>query len=301
MSGIGETSIVEGLPNTERATQILNAVVQEIKPTLRKFNWYIGTFREFYPNEGDLLGLNTNFGEMIQIRFRYPGNPNRFFTYDEIMDVTLHELAHIEQGNHGDGFNGLNLRLRQMHGAHRFKSDYYQSPRFRGRGLEADHQEGEGGGGGCGRPDCPDCNGGGHGGGYGGGCGRPDCPDCNGGGRGGGYGGGDNDDYSSDDDYPPYGRGGGGDGGCGRPGCPDCNGGRGGDFGRDFGPAEDDLLITNGIIDQFLRDGGGFSGDGFLGHGGGFPAGGLLSRIRRGGGGGFGGGFPGSFGGFGGF
>ncbi|KAJ1912694.1 hypothetical protein H4219_005507 [Mycoemilia scoparia] len=126
MSGIGKAYIAKDLPNPEKAEKILNRIIEEIEPTLQRFNWYIGTFSEFYPEYDNLLGQNINNGEMIQVRFRYPRDPHGFLRYNMIMDTVLHErLAHNTINGHEQDFNELYKRLRELHGAHRFQAEDY--------------------------------------------------------------------------------------------------------------------------------------------------------------------------------
>src|SRR4051812_11740357 len=82
------------------ALQMLRKIASVVKPIMRQHNWRVGTLCEFYPAEGNLLGLNRNAGERIELRLRYPGDENQFLPIEEIIDTMLHELAHIVHGPH---------------------------------------------------------------------------------------------------------------------------------------------------------------------------------------------------------
>jgi DNA-dependent metalloprotease WSS1 len=54
-----------------------------------------------------MAGLNTNFGQIINIRLRPARAPNTFYDMETLMDTMLHELAHNVFSEHEKPFYGL--------------------------------------------------------------------------------------------------------------------------------------------------------------------------------------------------
>lgn len=96
-----------GWKNDEKVKEIFSKVCQQIQPILVKHKWKVYTLLEFYPKDPALLGLNVGKGHQIKIRCRRPNNKNSFYNFNHIIGTMLHELAHIEVGNHGPKFQAL--------------------------------------------------------------------------------------------------------------------------------------------------------------------------------------------------
>ena len=54
-----------------------------------------------------MAGLNTNFGQIINIRLRPARTPDTFYDMETLMDTMLHELAHNVFSEHEKPFYGL--------------------------------------------------------------------------------------------------------------------------------------------------------------------------------------------------
>lgn len=108
---------LSGRPRANEALQMLKKVASMVKPIMRLRNWRVGVLAEFYPGEQNLLGLNTNHGERIDLRLRYPGDHTQFLPLENIIDTMLHELSHIVHGPHDQAFNALWEKLRDEHEA----------------------------------------------------------------------------------------------------------------------------------------------------------------------------------------
>ena len=114
------------------ALLILKKIASMVKPIMRQRNWFVGTLAEFYPKEGNLLGLNTNGGQKIQLRLRHHGDENQFVPIEQVVDTMLHELCHIVYGDHDKNFFALWDRLRDEHQGLVMKG--YTGEGFLGRG-----------------------------------------------------------------------------------------------------------------------------------------------------------------------
>lgn len=114
------------------ALHILRKVASIVKPIMRQRGWRVGTLAEFFPPEPNLLGLNTNHGDRIDLRLRYPGDETQFLPIEEIVDTMLHELCHIVHGPHNDHFYALWAKLQDEHKALAAKG--YTGEGFLGKG-----------------------------------------------------------------------------------------------------------------------------------------------------------------------
>ncbi|ETI25829.1 hypothetical protein G647_02606 [Cladophialophora carrionii CBS 160.54] len=99
------------------ALNVLKRVASLVKPIMRVRGWRVGVLAEFYPDEHALLGLNTNRGEAIHLRLRYPSDDRQFLPFENIVDTMLHELSHIVHGPHDQAFHALWDKLRDEHEA----------------------------------------------------------------------------------------------------------------------------------------------------------------------------------------
>ncbi|KAI9794175.1 MAG: hypothetical protein M1816_006100 [Peltula sp. TS41687] len=97
------------------ALKTLQKIASLVKPIMRQRGWRVGTLREFYPPERNLLGLNWNRGQEICLRLRYPGDERQFLPMDQVVDTMLHELSHIVHDEHDNKFHALWQQLRDEH------------------------------------------------------------------------------------------------------------------------------------------------------------------------------------------
>ncbi|CAM1504361.1 Fc.00g019520.m01.CDS01 [Cosmosporella sp. VM-42] len=103
------------LPQEKKALEILKQVAHNVKPILRAHGWRLRNLAEFYPSDKPKLqGLNTTsriLGTNICLRLRSARNKLKFKKFHKIMDIILHELAHVEGHNHDRKFRN---RLKQI-------------------------------------------------------------------------------------------------------------------------------------------------------------------------------------------
>ena len=104
-------------PRADEALKALRKISSLVKPIMRQRNWRVGTLCEFYPEEGNLLGLNINRNEKICLRLRYPGDERQFLPIEQVTDTMLHELCHFVHGPHDQHFHALWDQLRDEHEA----------------------------------------------------------------------------------------------------------------------------------------------------------------------------------------
>jgi len=118
------------LPRADEALQILHQLASRVVPIMRKRKWRVGTLAEFLPDyhalqghapapspparsftrfvlELTVAGLNTNFGELINIRLRPARDPDGFYEMSHLMDTVLHELCHNVHSEHDQPFYAL--------------------------------------------------------------------------------------------------------------------------------------------------------------------------------------------------
>ncbi|KAL5507454.1 hypothetical protein ACEPAH_6910 [Sanghuangporus vaninii] len=69
---------------------------------MRKRNWRLPVLSEFYPDEPNLLDMNS--GQKILLRLRPPWSPDTFYDEEQLASVMLHELTHNVHGIHDDKF-----------------------------------------------------------------------------------------------------------------------------------------------------------------------------------------------------
>ena len=95
----------------ELVKAILAAVVSRSEPIMRQRGWPVVRVAEFYPRSAGLQGMNTNHGELIQLRCRSHTNKSELLPYAHIMAVMLHELCHCAIGPHNAQFWALYKEL----------------------------------------------------------------------------------------------------------------------------------------------------------------------------------------------
>lgn len=60
-----------------------------------------------------MLGINSNRGQKVCLRLRYPGDKYQFLPMEQVVDTMLHELCHNIIGPHNEEFNALWDQLRK--------------------------------------------------------------------------------------------------------------------------------------------------------------------------------------------
>lgn len=104
-------------PRADEALHMLRKIGSVVKPIMRQRSWRVGTLAEFYPSQDNLLGLNTNRGQIIHLRLRHAGDPSQFLPFESVVDTMLHELCHNVIGPHNQEFHALWDQLRDEHEA----------------------------------------------------------------------------------------------------------------------------------------------------------------------------------------
>ncbi|KAI9802232.1 MAG: hypothetical protein M1825_002953 [Sarcosagium campestre] len=99
-------------PREAEALHSLQKIASLVKPVMRQRGWRVGTLREFYPTERNLLGVNWNRGQEICLRLRYPSDERQFLPLEQVVDTMLHELSHIVHDKHDAKFHALWQQLR---------------------------------------------------------------------------------------------------------------------------------------------------------------------------------------------
>lgn len=102
-------------PRADEALHTLRKIGSVVKPIMRQRSWRVGTLAEFFPTQHNLLGMNTNHGQLIQLRLRHPGDQTQFLPFEAVVDTMLHELCHNVIGPHNREFNALWEQLREEH------------------------------------------------------------------------------------------------------------------------------------------------------------------------------------------
>ena len=101
----------------DEALHTLRKIASLVKPIMRQRNWRVQILCEFFPEQGNLLGLNINQGQKICLRLRYPGDQRQFLPIEDVVDTMLHELCHNVHGPHDQHFHALWNQLREEHEA----------------------------------------------------------------------------------------------------------------------------------------------------------------------------------------
>ncbi|XP_021720302.1 nuclear pore complex protein Nup153-like [Chenopodium quinoa] len=95
------------------ARKILENVVKQVQPILRKHKWKVEVLSEFSSSNPSHMGLNIGGGAEIKLRLRRPERKWDFFSDEQVLDTMLHELCHNEHGPHNADFYKLFDELRQ--------------------------------------------------------------------------------------------------------------------------------------------------------------------------------------------
>ena len=84
---------------------------------MEKNGWRVSVLRELHPNQRTILGYNKNKGQEIALRLR-TDDLQGFRLYSSIINVMLHELAHMIHSAHDESFHALNRQLNQEYKMH---------------------------------------------------------------------------------------------------------------------------------------------------------------------------------------
>lgn len=129
---VGQFEHLSDKRRANEALEMLKKIASLVKPIMRQRGWRVGILGEFYPSESTLLGMNTNKGDIVQLRLRQPFDENQFVQFEMVVDTMLHELCHNVHGPHNQHFHALWARLREEHEALTRKG--YTGEGFLGRG-----------------------------------------------------------------------------------------------------------------------------------------------------------------------
>lgn len=135
--------ILSGEVDSNVAYELLFRAAATVQVVMVRRNWRVGLLREFLPRSTKLLGLNINGGQVICVRLRkkrtgvsrsrartrlvagsgdkrpvssprvrcladIPGtSASNFFAYEQVLGTLLHELVHIEIGEHNRAFHAM--------------------------------------------------------------------------------------------------------------------------------------------------------------------------------------------------
>ncbi|KAJ1643111.1 hypothetical protein LPJ64_005084 [Coemansia asiatica] len=97
---VGSVHALKRRSNPNKALELLHRIAAQVRPIMEKRGWKVGTLREFFPNNPNLLGLNVNHGQEIRIRLRPSFDDKKFLIYEDLLGTMLHELVHIVRGPH---------------------------------------------------------------------------------------------------------------------------------------------------------------------------------------------------------
>ena len=102
--GVWAVEALKGFPSEDAARQLLERVAASVSAVMKQKRWKLVKLEEMYPDQQNLLGLNTNGGERIQLRLRHANDRASFFSFDTVKSTMVHELAHNIRGPHDDLF-----------------------------------------------------------------------------------------------------------------------------------------------------------------------------------------------------
>ncbi|KAJ2598670.1 hypothetical protein GGF39_002558 [Coemansia sp. RSA 1721] len=97
---VGSVHALKRRSNPDAALELLHRISAQVRPIMAKRGWKVGTLREFFPGNPNLLGLNVNHGQEIRIRLRPAFNDQQFLVYEDLLGTMLHELVHNVRGPH---------------------------------------------------------------------------------------------------------------------------------------------------------------------------------------------------------
>ncbi|CAG8561070.1 7162_t:CDS:2 [Paraglomus occultum] len=103
---VGSYKALTKYKNHGEAMNLLKRIASQVKPIMKSHSWRVGRLEEFNPVEPGLLeqvyelpktinyiksGLNVDYGKIIKIRLRRPGNENSFIDFESLVGTMLHE------------------------------------------------------------------------------------------------------------------------------------------------------------------------------------------------------------------
>jgi DNA-dependent metalloprotease WSS1 len=106
MSGILQTKAMGGIKGPPEAAATLARLVKWTAPLVSRRGWRINVLKEFYPQNGGLLGMNVN-RTTILVRLRCADNTAQFLPWNDVLGTLVHELTHMEVGAHSFEFYTL--------------------------------------------------------------------------------------------------------------------------------------------------------------------------------------------------
>ncbi|KAJ2992180.1 hypothetical protein HDV02_003247 [Globomyces sp. JEL0801] len=103
---------LEEFNDKEAARNLLQKIRDDygIKTIMREREWRVSLLKELHPNEKTILGYNQNKGQIIALRLR-TDDLSGFRSYESIIKVMLHELAHMIFSEHDEHFHRLDREL----------------------------------------------------------------------------------------------------------------------------------------------------------------------------------------------
>jgi hypothetical protein len=105
---------LSGFSDTEKARELLQKLRDDhaIMQIMKEREWRVSKLIELHPSEKTILGYNQNKGQIIALRLR-TDELDGFRLYSSIVNVLLHELAHMIFSDHDAHFHQLNRILNQ--------------------------------------------------------------------------------------------------------------------------------------------------------------------------------------------
>ncbi|ETV94772.1 hypothetical protein H310_11728 [Aphanomyces invadans] len=88
----------------DEAQRILERIADHVLPICTKRQFKVRNLLEFFPKNGNLLGMNVNQGWKIFLRLRPASQPTTFLPFEDILGTMLHELVHMKIGPHNASF-----------------------------------------------------------------------------------------------------------------------------------------------------------------------------------------------------
>ncbi|GAA5887232.1 hypothetical protein JCM6882_002457 [Rhodosporidiobolus microsporus] len=131
---------LKGLPDSDLAQKILEAIAAQFKPIMKEWGFGVNSLVEHEWNP-TFAGRNWNGGEVIELVLRR--KDGSFAPYQFILYVMCHELAHIKEMNHSWAFKKVNQQVRAALGSLRaqgYTGDGFWST---GRTLHPDYPQAE--------------------------------------------------------------------------------------------------------------------------------------------------------------
>lgn len=105
--------VLNEFQNHDKARDLLQRIRDDpsIYQIMKEREWRVGTLSELHPNrDSSILGYNQNKGIVIALRLRTDALDG-FRSYQSIVKVMLHELAHMIWSDHDNNFHALNRQL----------------------------------------------------------------------------------------------------------------------------------------------------------------------------------------------